>query len=29
MPWLDHEPPKQPTLRGAIPRDEGVTVRYH
>ncbi|MGR5862901.1 hypothetical protein ACT7CY_24075 [Bacillus pacificus] len=26
MPWLDHEPPKKPTLKGAIPRDEGVAV---
>ena len=26
MPWLDHDPPKQPTLKGAIPRDEGIAV---
>ena len=26
MPWLDHDPPKQPTLKGAIPRDEGIAI---
>jgi fibronectin type 3 domain-containing protein len=26
MPWLDHDPPKQPTLKGAIPRDDGIAV---
>ena len=26
MPWFDHDPPKQPTLKGAIPRDEGIGI---
>ena len=26
MPWLDRDPPKQPTLKGAIPRDEGIAI---
>ncbi|AWC32713.1 glycoside hydrolase family 10 protein [Bacillus cytotoxicus] len=26
MPWLDNDPPKQPTLKGAIARDEGIAL---
>ncbi|HEK9102643.1 glycoside hydrolase family 10 protein [Bacillus pfraonensis] len=26
MPWLDHNPPKQPTLKGAIRRNEGIAL---
>ncbi|HDR8193599.1 glycoside hydrolase family 10 protein [Bacillus thuringiensis] len=26
MPWIDHDPPKQPTLKGAIPRNEGIAI---
>ncbi|MDM5154954.1 family 10 glycosylhydrolase [Bacillus sp. DX1.1] len=26
MPWLDNEPPKQLTLKGAIPRNDGIAL---
>jgi hypothetical protein len=26
MPWLDHDPPKQPTLKGAIARNDGIAL---
>ncbi len=26
MPWIDHDPLKQPTLKGAIPRNEGIAI---
>ena len=26
MPWIDHDAPKQPTLKGAIPRNEGIAI---